>query len=89
MESLNEQPSTTKIYVQTSGGFGKMFIFINKMIGIDLNRVSIDMLRTSDSIFYFFKPDISKSKTCFEILEKKLSDGIFKPKKIILEVFLN
>jgi len=30
-----------------------------------------DMLTTSDSIFYFLKPHISKSKTCFEILVKK------------------
>ena len=29
------------------------------------------MLTTSDSIFYFLKPHISKSKTCFEILVKK------------------
>ena len=29
------------------------------------------MLTTSDSIFYFFKPDMSKSKTCFESLVKK------------------
>ena len=31
-----------------------------------------DMLTTSDSIFYLLKPHISKSKTCFEILEKKI-----------------
>ena len=30
-----------------------------------------NMLTTSDSIFYFLKPDMSKSKTCFEILVKK------------------
>ena len=30
-----------------------------------------DMLTSSDSIFYFLKPHISKSKTCFETLVKK------------------
>ena len=30
-----------------------------------------NMLTTSDSVFYSLKPDMSKSKTCFEILVKK------------------
>ena len=32
----------------------------------------IDMLTTSDSILQFLKPHISKSKTCFENLVKKI-----------------
>ena len=47
------------------------------------------MLTTSDSILQFLKPLISKSKSCFENLVKRLLHGTLKLSKIKLEVFLN
>ena len=42
------------------------------------------LLTTSDSIFYFSKPHVSKSKTCFEILVKKSfrCRATLKPRKL-------
>ena len=45
-----------------------------------------NLLTTSDPIFYFLKPHMSKSKTYFEILLKKLLDVTLKPKQIKLKV---
>ena len=40
-------------------------------LGKTYTECSPNMLATSDSILKFFKPHVSKSKTCFEILAKK------------------
>ena len=47
---------------------GQSCMMIGSKEGWNMKR---NMLTTSDSIFYFFKPHLSKSKTCFEILVKK------------------